>query len=172
MSSEVVSSRSHRAVILMVIGAVITLGSAVTGFVWLNLAPELDPVPFGEQAQLTATRSGTATIFSPTGQSAAPPCTATTPDGAQVVLGEPARYLQLEGMESTYGFTTSAGSTYTVTCGSRGQAGRFALEEVSRFPERVFLMVGSLGLLLFAGGALAWRHRRGHTAPAHHLLRP
>jgi hypothetical protein len=171
MSSEVVRTGSRTAVILMIVGAVMTLGSAVMGFVWLNLAPELDPVPFGEQSQVTATRSGSATIFSPTGQSAAPPCTATTADGAEVGLGEPERYLQLEGMESSYGFPTSAGSTYTVTCGGPGQVGRFAVEEVSGFPEAVFLTVGSLGLLLCAGGgALAWRHRR--RALPHHVLRP
>lgn len=169
MSSDVLTARSHKAVILMIIGAVMTLGSAVTGFVWLNLAPKLDPVPFGEQSQLTATRSGTATIFSPTGQSAAPPCTATTPDGAEVVLGEPERYLQLEGMESSYGFPTSSGSTYTVTCGDPGQVGRFAVEEVSRFPEAVFLTFGSLGLLACAAGALAWRHRPSTATPGRRL---
>jgi hypothetical protein len=81
------------------------------------------------------------------------------------VLGEPQRYQQAEGMESSYGFTATSGTTYTVSCEGPGQVGRFAVAEVGNFPEAVFLAVGSLGLLLCAaGGVLAWRHRRTPAA--------
>jgi hypothetical protein len=151
---------------LIIIGAVITLGSGVIGVVWLNRMPDLHPVPFGEQAQITASGSGGATIFTSTGQAATPACQATTPDGRPLVLGEPQRYQQSARMESIYGFTTTSGTTYTVSCGDPGQAGQFAVAEVSAFPEVAFLAVGSLGLLLSAaGGVLAWR--RGRTPATH-----
>jgi hypothetical protein len=68
-------------------------------------------------------------------------------------------------MESSYGFTTTSGTTYTVSCGEPGQGGRFAVAEVGGFPEAAFLAVGSLGLLLCTGGAvLARRRHRDLTA--------
>ncbi len=118
---------ARKARVLVVVGAVMTLGFSVVGFLWLNRAPDLDPVPFGERSEITATGSGTATIFTSTGQGVPPACQATTRDGREVVLGEPGRYQQLEGMESSYGFTTTSGTTYTVGCGNPGQTGRFAV---------------------------------------------
>ena len=158
-------TKPRKAWVLIIVGAVMTLGSGVTGFVWLNRVPDLHPVSFGERLELTATGSGTVTIFTSTGQSSAPTCRVTTHDGGEVVLGEPHRYQQSEGMESSYGFTGTSGTTYTVSCESPGQIGRFAVAEVSNFPKAVFVTVGSLGLLLCAaGGVLAWRKR--HTPAA------
>jgi hypothetical protein len=146
---------------MILVGAVITLGSAAAGFVWLSRTPDLHTVPFGEQVQITATSSDEATIFTSTGQSAIPTCQAARQDGQQVMLGEPQRYLQSARMESSYAFTTSPGATYLVRCGDPGQVGRFAVAEVGGYPDSAFLRVGSLGLLLSAaGGVLAWRRRR------------
>jgi hypothetical protein len=145
---------------LIVVGAVIVLGSGVLGFIWLNHMPELHPVPFGEHAAITATRSGAATIFTTAGQATVPSCLVTTEHGAALALGKPARFQQSEGLESTYGFTTTSGRTYTVSCSIPGEGGRFAVGEIDRFPEAVFLVVGSIGLLTcVGGGVLAWRER-------------
>ena len=135
----------------IIAGAVIMLGTAAVGFRWLNRVPELDPVPFGEQTQVTATGSGGATIFTPTGQAVTPACQAVR-DGRPVVLTPPRRYQQSAGLESSYGFTTTSGVTYTVGCGNPGQLGQFAVAEVSGFPEAAFLAIGSLGLLLAVAG--------------------
>jgi hypothetical protein len=152
--------------ILLILGAVMTLGSAVLGFVWLNRVPDLQTVAFGEPTQFTATGTA-ATIFTPTGLSTAPPCDVTTPDGVALELGEPERYQQSAGMESSYGFTASSGMTYTVGCGSPGQTGRFAVAEVSHFPAGVFVAVGSVGVILCAGaGLLVWRQRHAERSSA------
>jgi hypothetical protein len=66
-------SRSRWAKVLIIAGAVITLGSGAAGFLWLNRVPDLRPVTFGEQAQITATGSGGASIYTPTGQQLPPP---------------------------------------------------------------------------------------------------
>jgi hypothetical protein len=101
-----------------------------------------------------------ATIFTSTGQAVAPRCRVTTQDGSVALLGNPERYQQSGGMESTYSFATTARTTYTVICGDPGETGQFAVAEVSSFPERTFLAVGSLGIILCAtGGVLAWRQR-------------
>lgn len=154
-------SRSRQGRALMIAGMGAALGSGVVGFVWLSRAPELRPVPFGEQVEITATGAGAVSVFTPTGRATAPQCRAATQDGRNVTLGESRRYQQAEGMESSYGFTTESGLTYRVSCGDPGEAGRFAVAEVGRFPEAVLLAVGSLGLLACAaGGVLDWRHRR------------
>ena len=78
-----------------------------------------------------------------------------------MILGAPTRYLQSAAMESSQGFTTTVGTTYTVVCGDAGEPGQFAVAEVGDFPEAQFLAVGSAGLLLSAtGGVMAWRARR------------
>ena len=61
MSSK---TKSRKAWVLIIVGAVIALGSGVTGFVWLNRVPDLHPVSFGEQLEITAAGSATVTIGS------------------------------------------------------------------------------------------------------------
>jgi hypothetical protein len=153
---------------LIVIGALITLGSGAAGFVWLNRVPDFDAVPFGEQTQITATDSGPATIYTSTGLDTTPVCVATSSDGEEVVLDGPQRYQQAGEMESSYGFTAAPGLTYTVTCGDAHQSGRFGVAEVSEFPQAAFLAVGSAGLALSAAAVvLAWRRRSAPVgAPA------
>jgi hypothetical protein len=70
-------------------------------------------------------------------------------------------------MESSYGFTTSSGVTYTVDCGSPGQTGGFAVAEVSHFPAGAFAAVGLTGVILCAGaGVLVWRQRHAERSSA------
>jgi hypothetical protein len=137
-------SRSWWGKALIVAGAVITLGSAVTGLLWLNRVPAIHPVPFSEEVQITASGSDEVSIFTPTGQATVPACEVTTQDARQVVLTEPQRYQQSAGLESSYGFTITSGTAYTVSCGEPGQGGQFAVAEVGEFPEAAFLAVGTL----------------------------
>ena len=153
--------RLRMAWVLVSVGALMAVGSGAAGFLWLNRVPDLHPVPYGEQSEFTATGSGAVTIFTSTGQSTAPACRVTTRDGRNVAVGEAERYQQAEGMESTYGFTATPGTTYTVSYGSPGQLGSFAVAMGNTFPTGVFMATGSFGLLLCAaGGILAWRQRR------------
>ena len=159
-SAASISKLLPKAWALVIVGAVILLGSGALGFVWLNRTPDLHPVPFGERATITASHPDTATIFTTSGLTAAASCRVTQDSGA-VALGEPGRYQQFEGMESTYVFTTTRGATYTVSCGQPGQSGRFAVAEVGRFPEAAFLAAGSIGLLLCVGGLVLVRAHPG-----------
>ena len=59
--------------VLIVAGAVTTVIAAVVGYLWLQRMPELRPVDFGQQVQVTATESTSATIFASTGLSRPPP---------------------------------------------------------------------------------------------------
>ena len=121
-------------------------------------------MPFAEPVQITAT-TDEATIFTSTGLSVTPTCGVTAQDRTDVMLDDPQRYLQSEGMESSHGFTTDVGTTYTVWCGEPGQPGQFAVAPVRDFPEAQFLTVGSVGLALSAaGGVMAWRARRTPAA--------
>jgi hypothetical protein len=153
--------RLRMAWVLVIVGALMALGSGAVGFLWLNRVPDMHPVPYGEQSEFTATGSGAVTIFTSTGQSTAPTCRITTRDGRNVAVGEAERYQQAEGLDSTYGFTATPGTTYTISCGSPGQLGRFAGAMVNTFPTGVFIATGSFGLLVCAvGGVLARRQRR------------
>jgi hypothetical protein len=73
-------------------GVVTTLTSAIVGYLWLQRMPDLQPVDFGQPAQITATRSTSATIFASTGLSRPPSCEVTSGTGDAVVVGEPERY--------------------------------------------------------------------------------
>ena len=150
------SGQSRKAWGLFLVGIVVALGTAVVGYVGLNNVPNLKPVSLGEQVAITATDSDTATIFTPAGMGTAPSCRVATLDGTRIALVEPDRYQQSEGLEATYGFPVTSGTTYTVVCGERDQPGQFAVAEVSTFPEGVFLIVGAVGIVLCIAG---WRSR-------------
>ncbi len=149
-------SRPGRALVvaggLSVIGAFVygamSVGSVGTG--------DLDTVPLGEQITFTPSGSHNANIFT-TGASdfsGPPDCTVTTTDGRTVTLGEATPYAFNERlqMESSYGFDLSADTPYLITCGSPGDAGRFAVVEVPILPQVVAIVVGSLGMLAFVVG--------------------
>lgn len=147
--------------VLIVAGAVTTVIAAVVGYLWLQRMPELRPVDFGQQVQVTATESTSATIFASTGLSRPPSCEVTSENGVPVTVGEAARYHQGGGLESAFGFPVSSGTTYTVRCGSSTEAGRFAVAQDAAVPEGVFIAAGSLGLVMCGwGGVLAARQRR------------
>ena len=146
---------------LIVGGAVLTLASAVVGFLWLQRMPELQPVDFGEQVQISATESTSATIYASTGLSQAPSCEVTLGDGARATVGEAERYLQEGGLESAFGFPVASGTTYTVTCTSPTEAGQFAVAQDDAVPEGAFMAAGLLGLVVCGVGVvLAARQRR------------
>jgi hypothetical protein len=159
-----VADRGHArwARLLIVAGAVTTLTSAAVGYLWLHRMPELRPVDFGQQVQITATASTSATIFASTGLSRPPSCEVTSGNGGPVTLGEAERYYQSGGLESAFGFPVTAGTTYTVTCGSAAETGRrFAVAEDAAVPEGVFIAAGSLGLVMCGvGGVLMAGQRR------------
>jgi hypothetical protein len=148
--------------LLIVAGAVTTLASAAVGYLWLHRMPELRPVDFGQQVKITATESTSATIFASTGLSRPPSCEVTSANGGRVTLGGARRYYQGGGLESAFGFPVTAGTTYTVTCGSATETGRrFAVAEDAAVPEVVFITAGSLGLVMCGvGGVLMVRQRR------------
>jgi hypothetical protein len=146
---------------LIVGGAVLTLASAVVGYLWLQRMPELQPVDFGEQVQVTATESTSATIYASTGLSQAPSCEVTSGHGASVTVGEAERYLQEGGLESAFGFPVASGTTYAVTCTSATEAGEFAVAQDDAVPEGAFMAAGLLGLVVCGVGVvLAARQRR------------
>jgi hypothetical protein len=151
-----VTSRPHTpwAKALIVGGAVVTLVSAVVGFLWLQRMPELQPVDFGEQVKITSTATTSATIYASTGLSRAPSCEVSIGDGASVAVGEAERYLQEGGLESAFGFPVASGTTYTVTCASATEAGRFAVAQDAAVPEGAFMAAGLLGLVVCGTGAV------------------
>lgn len=135
--------------------------SAVVGYLWLQRMPELEPVDFGQQVQITATESTSATIFVSTGLSRPPSCEVTSEDGDPVAAGDAERYHQGGGLESAFGFPVTSGTTYTVRCGRAAEGGRFAVAQDAAAPEAVFIGVGSLGLVMCGVGAVvAARQRR------------
>lgn len=146
---------------LIVAGAVTTLASIVVGYVWIQRMPALQPVDFGQQVQITATKSTSATIFASTGLSRAPSCEVTSGNGDAVPVGDAERYHQGGGLESAFGFPATSGTTYTVTCRSAAEAGRFAVAQDAAAPEGVFIAAGTLGLVMCGvGGLLAARRRQ------------
>ena len=150
------------ALLLVLVGALTVLVSAGVGFTWLNRMPDLQPVDFGQQAQVRAQESTSATIYASTGMSRPPSCTVTTGDGDPVPVGDAQRYHQAGGLESAGGFPVTAGTTYAVTCRGAADDGRFAVAEDAVVPEGVFIAAGALGLAMCgAGGLLAHRRRRG-----------
>lgn len=153
---------------LIVAGAVTTLTSAAGGFLWLHRMPELRPVDFGQQVQITATESRSATIFASTGLSRPPSCDVTSENGGPVTVGEATRYYQGGGLESAFGFPVTAGTTYTVKCGSATETGRrFAVAQDAAVPEGVFIAAGSLGLVMCGvGGVLMARQRQALNTPS------
>lgn len=147
--------------LLVLAGAVTVLVSAGIGFVWLNRMPDLQPVDFGQQAQIRATESTSATIYASTGMSRPPSCTVTTGNGNPVTVGDAQHYHQAGGLESAGGFLVTAGTTYTVTCRGAAGDGRFAVAQDAAVPEGILIAAGSLGLAMCgAGGLLAFRRRR------------
>jgi hypothetical protein len=132
------------AVALIVGGALLTLASAVVGYLWLGRVPELAPVDFGEQVEIISTDSASTTIYVSTGLSQAPSCEVTLANGAAVRVGEAERYVQQGGLESAFGFVVP-GTTYAVTCAS-AEPGQFAVAQHLAVPERVFIATGVLGL--------------------------
>lgn len=158
-----VADQRHRpwARLLIVAGAVTTLASAVVGYLWLHRMPELQPVDFGQQAQITATESTSATIFASTGLSRPPSCEVNSENGDPVHVGEAERYYQEGGLESALGFPVTSGTTYTVRCTGATEAGRFAVAQDAAVPEGVFIAAGSLGVVMCGvGGVLMARQRR------------
>jgi hypothetical protein len=147
--------------ILILAGAVTVLTSAAVGYVWLTRMPELQAVDFGQQAEISATASTSATIFASTGMSRPPSCEVISENGDPVGVGEAERYYQGDGLESAYGFPITSGTTYTVTCRGAADDGRFAVAQDAAVPEAVFIAAGSLGLLMCVlGGILAARQRQ------------
>lgn len=147
--------------ILILAGAVTMLASAAVGYVWLKRMPELRSVDFGQQAEISATASTSATIFASTGMSRPPSCEVISENGDPVPLGEAKRYYQGDGLESASGFPMTSGTTYTVTCRSAAEDGRFAVAQDAAMPEGVFIAAGSLGLVMcVVGGFLAARQRQ------------
>lgn len=147
--------------ILVLAGAVTMVASAVVGYVWLKRMPELQPVDFGQQVEVRATASTSATIFASTGMSRPPSCTVISENGDPVTVGEAKRYHQGGGLESASGFPMTSGTTYTVTCRGAAEDGRFAVAQDAAVPEGVFIVAGSLGLVMCAAGVfLAARQRQ------------
>lgn len=146
--------------VLIVAGAVITLASAGVGYLWLHRIPELQPVDFGQHVQIIATESTSATIFASTGLSRPPSCEVISENGDPVAVGNARRYHQGGGLESTFGFSVTSGTRYTVTCSSATEAGRFAVAQDAAVPEGVFIAAGSLGLVICAGGGVLMARQR------------
>lgn len=146
---------------LILVGVATTLTSAAVGYVWLQRMPELQPVAFGRQVQITARDSTSATIFASTGLSRPPSCEVASESGDQVTVGDPERYYQGDGLESAFGFPVATGGTYRVRCSSAAEGGRFAVAEDMAVPEGVFIAAGSLGLVMCGlGGLLTARQGR------------
>jgi hypothetical protein len=161
--SLAVTDRPHVALVrlLIVAGALIVLASAIVGYLWLQRMPELQPANFGQRVQITATESTSATIFASTGLPGPPSCTVTSENGEPVTVGEAESYRQGGGLESTFGFAVTSGTTYTVTCGSAGDAGRFAVAQDVATRQSLFIGAGMLGLVMCGvGGVLTARQRR------------
>lgn len=147
--------------LLILAGAATMLISAAVGYVWLERMPELKPVDFGQQAQIRATESTSATIFASTGMSQPPSCEVTSGNGDPVTVGDAHHYHQEGGLESASGFPVTAGTTYTVTCRGASEDGRFAVAQDAAVPEGIFIAAGSLGLVMcVVGGLLAFRQRQ------------
>jgi hypothetical protein len=150
---------------LISVGAVITLGSGVIGFVWLNRLPDLHPVSFGEQTQVTATSSAEATIFH-LHRPRSDPCLPGNDAGRQARRAGCAAAVSAVGGHGVQP-RLHHDIQYHLHGQLRGpgQAGQFGVAEVRGFPEVAFLAMGSLGLLSSAtGGVVAWR--RSRTTPA------
>lgn len=155
--------------LLIVAGAVIALASAVVGALSRQRMPEMHPVDFGQQVQITATDATTATIFGSTGLSQAPSCKVATANSEPVPVGEAERYRQGGGLESVFSFPVTAGTTYTVTCAA-AEPGRFAVAQDAAVPTGVFIAAGSLGLVMFGVG-LIWARRPRATDGSSHSPR-
>lgn len=147
---------------LLIVAGVVTMSiSAAVGYVWLTRMPELQPVDFGQQAQIRATESTSATIFASTGMSQPPSCDVTSGHGDPVTVTDARHYRQAGGLESASGFQVTAGTTNTVTCRGASEDGRFAVAQDAAVPEGIFIAAGSLGLgLCVVGGLLAFRQRQ------------
>ena len=143
--------------LLIIAGAATMVISAAVGYAWLKRMPELQPVDSGQQAQIRATESTSATIFASTGLSQAPSCAVTSGGGDPVTVGNAQRYHQAEGLESAFSFPVTAGTRYMVTCsGAQDPA----------VPEGIFIAAGSLGLVMcVVGGLLAFRQRQRRSPP-------
>ena len=149
------------ALLLVLVGALTVLVSAGVGFTWLNRMPDLQPVDFGQQAQVRAQESTSATIYASTGMSRPPSCTVSPGTGELVTVGDAQDYHQAGGLESAGGFLVTAGTTYTVTCRSEAGDGRFAVAQDAAVPEGIFIAAGSLGLAMCGvGGLLAFRRQQ------------
>lgn len=77
--------------LLIIAGAATMVISAAVGYAWLKRMPELQPVDSGQQAQIRATESTSATIFASTGLSQAPSCAVTSGGGDPVTVGNAQR---------------------------------------------------------------------------------
>ena len=158
-----VTHRAHIpwAPLLILAGAATVFVSAALGYVLLNRMPDLQPVDFGQQAQIRATESTSATIFASTGMSQPPSCEVTSGNGDPVTVGDAQHYHQRAGLESALGFAVTSGTTYTVTCRGAAEDGRFAVAQDAAVPEVSFIAAGSPGLvMLVVGGLLAFRQRQ------------
>lgn len=152
--------------LLIIAGAATMVISAAVGYAWLKRMPELQPVDFGQHAQIRATESTSATIFASTGLSQAPSCAVTSGGGDPVTVGNAQRYHQAEGLESAFSFPVTAGTRYTVTCSGASEDGRFAVARDPAVPEGIFIAAGSLGLVMcVVGGLLAFRQRQRRSPP-------
>lgn len=135
--------------------------SAALGYVWLKRMPELQPVDFGQQTQIRATESTSATIFASTGMSQPPSCEVTSGNGDPVTVGDAQHYRQGAGLESASGFPMTSGTAYAVTCRGTAQHGHFAVAQDAAVPEVNFIAAGSLGLVMsVVGGLFAFRQRQ------------
>lgn len=139
--------------LLIIAGAATMVISAAVGYAWLKRMPELQPVDFGQQAQIRATESTSATIFASTGLSQAPSCAVTSGGGDPVTVGNAQRYHQAEGLESAFSFPVTAGTRYTVTCSGASEDGRFAVAQDPAVPEGIFIAAGSLARHVCRGGS-------------------
>lgn len=140
-------------------GGLAAFGSG--GHTWLKRIPELQPVGFGQQVEISATASMSATIFASTGMSRPPSCDMITENGDPVTVGEVSRYVQGGGLESAFGFPMTSGTTYVVTCRGEAPEGCFAVAPDVAVPEGIFIAAGSLGLLMCVVGiVLAARQRQ------------
>jgi hypothetical protein len=146
--------------VLTVAGVIVIVASAVLGYLSLQRMPTLEPVDFGQEVQMTATGSTSATIFASTGLSEPPSCRVTAEKGESVTVGGAEHYRQGGGLESTFGFGVTAGTRYTVTC-SAAETGQFAVVQDASDLSGLFIAAGSLGLVLAGVGvALTARHGR------------
>jgi hypothetical protein len=71
------------------------------------------------------------------------------------------------GMAANYGFDLSSGDTYLVTCGSRGDTGKFAVVEVPGLPRVLAAMLFVPGVAAVVAGlmlAVIARRRKRRAA--------